>query len=74
MAVLPERWAMSALILQHVHRRLGPLPAPRGACLPGVRQWRRDRPVPVSAVPPSPAADSRGRGQAYVDDIDDVEI
>eukprot|EP00959_Pyramimonas_sp_CCMP1952_P263282 5505770-Pyramimonas_sp.AAC.1 len=72
-AVLPMGWVLSVLIFHHVHRRLGLLPAPHGALLPGDREWRRDRPVPMPAVLAGPAAGSREWWQACVDDFDGVE-
>ena len=49
-AVIPMGWVNAVGLFQHLHRRLGLAPPPCGAGHREEQEWRRDRPVPSSAV------------------------
>ena len=48
-SVIPMGWINAVSLFQHLHRQLGLCNEPLGAGLPGDREWRRDRPIPISA-------------------------
>ena len=68
-AVIPMGWKNAVSLFQHLHRQLGLSPVPAGAGLPPDWEWRRDRPVPGSAV-----AEGGGWIQYYLDDFDAPEF
>ncbi|CAE7392395.1 abcC8 [Symbiodinium microadriaticum] len=55
-AVIPMGWINAVGLFQHLHRRLGLAAEPVGAEHPAELEWRRDRPVPRSAVTESGGA------------------
>ena len=68
-AVIPMGWINAVGLFQHLHRRLGLAAEPVGAEHPAELEWRRDRPVPRSAV-----TESGGWIQYYLDDFDCPEF
>eukprot|EP00435_Cladocopium_sp_Y103_P073316 s88_g43.t1 len=67
--VIPMGWVQAVSLFQHLHRRLGMEPVPRGAGHAEEIEWRRDRPAPQR---------SDGKTvefvQFYLDDFDCPEI
>lgn len=47
-SVIPMGWINAVSLFQHLHRQLGLQKEPFGANLPEDREWRRDRPIPIS--------------------------
>ena len=68
-AVIPMGWLNAVGLFQHLHRRLGLAPPPSGAGHCEDQEWRRDRPVPSSAV-----SEDGGWVQFYLDDFDCPEF
>ena len=68
-AVIPMGWLNAVGLFQHLHRRLGLAPPPSGAGHCEDQEWRRDRPVPSSAV-----SEDGGWVQFYLDDFDCPEL
>ena len=68
-AVIPMGWVNAVGLFQHLHRRLGLSCPPGGAGHPEGSEWRRDRPVPSSAV-----SKDGGWVQFYLDDFDCPEF
>ena len=64
-AVIPMGWINAVSLFQHLHRRAGLAPVPRGAGLDPASEWRRDKPVPKGAIEPDGAW-----FQYYLDDFD----
>ena len=68
-AVIPMGWVNAVGLFQHLHRRLGLGVPPGGAGHSGEIEWRRDRPIPSSAV-----TEDGGWVQFYLDDFDCPEF
>ena len=68
-AVIPMGWLNAVSLFQHLHRRLGFEEPPCGTDHAESVEWRRDRPVPISATVPN------GEWvQCYLDDYDCPEF